>query len=276
MADDLAGQIRKLLDLRGLIGEGPFQDALAKLRAEYSDDAVDAILQAEVPPAAPAARSATVTGELGMLNLGDIGGNLYVYGRRAKPKAELLAGYLHRLAQHCAALPLQALREQRAADDRLAIGLDHVYTQLATTVLVPREQFTGDALRQLDAKELLKNHAAEGLLPAAQRLRLSIMRREAEGSRDFQSPVLDIRAMFDDNSPSRGFESGPLSDYPADRLQALATNEHVIEFQFFGPQLVSEAIASNQRLVLLGEPGSGKSTALPGPQSGSCWRATGF
>jgi formylglycine-generating enzyme required for sulfatase activity len=262
MADDLASQIRKLLDLRGLIGEGSFQGALAKLRTDYGDAAVDAILHADASSALTAARSATVTGEVGMLNLGDIGGNLYVYGRRAKPKAELLAGYLNRLAQHCVALPLQALREQRAADDRLAIGLDHVYTQLATTVLVPRERFVGDALRQLDAKDLVKNHAAEGLLPVAQRLQLHIMRREAEGSTDFQSPVLNIRAMLDDNSPSRGFESGPLSDYPADRLQALATNEHVIEFQLFGPQLVSEAIATNQRLVLLGEPGSGKSTAL--------------
>jgi ABC-type phosphate/phosphonate transport system ATPase subunit len=35
-----------------------------------------------------------------------------------------------------------------------------------------------------------------------------------------------------------------------------------LSISFLGPQLVTEAITQHQHLVLLGEPGSGKSTAL--------------
>src|SRR5262245_55801429 len=96
---------------------------------------------------------------------GDVHGDIYIVGERTESAKVMLAGYLRWLASQCGQLPLRGVREQKAATDILNIGLDQVYTQLATTELVERDVFEGTALKRFDAKQYLERHASLDLLP---------------------------------------------------------------------------------------------------------------
>jgi formylglycine-generating enzyme required for sulfatase activity len=170
---------------------------------------------------------------------------VYIDGRQGKTNDELLAAYYQRLAIRCRSMPLQGVYEQRSTTDRLAIDLERVYTQLATTGQSARECITGTALAQFDAVEYLAHHTGDELVPWQQR-------------QSFQPGGLGSTGL---HIPMHiGEERRSLAVLTAQDLATFVPQ--VQQLTFFGPQLVSEAIAEVPRLVLLGEPGSGKSTAL--------------
>jgi formylglycine-generating enzyme required for sulfatase activity len=254
---DLATRFRKLHDAytADVIDTEAYEAGLTKLRREYGDAAVAALQEAEAPVTAASGRSATVTGQIDYLFQGDIQGHVFINGRREQEPAKLLAGYLRHLAHRCGALPLQALREQRAASDMLDISLDQVYTQLATTVLLDRERFAVAALTEAELSAYLDEHTGANLLPLARRTAV-------------RGPDATRRGTGDPDSSGRLF-SGEHKSPDLDRVNAAdllrlfsdwGMGNGTVAFQ--GPQLVTEAIAATPRLVLLGEPGSGKSTAL--------------
>jgi formylglycine-generating enzyme required for sulfatase activity/energy-coupling factor transporter ATP-binding protein EcfA2 len=104
-----------------------------------------------------------------------------------------------------------------------------------------REEYAGEALAAFDAGAYLEQHRGTHLLPAQQREQFvahgAPARREMGGLAERSLGMLD-----------------------ADDLKQLAQESE--RLSFLGPQLVTEAITQQQHLVLLGEPGSGKSTAL--------------
>src|SRR5262245_16919681 len=132
--------------------------------------AIDALAR-QIDPAAAPAESRTHTQHIsGYATIaaavaGDIHGDIYIVGEHAQSTRVLLAGYLRWLASQCGQLPLRGVREQKSATDILNIGLDQVYTQLATTELVERDVFEGTALKRFDAKQYLERHASLDLLP---------------------------------------------------------------------------------------------------------------
>src|SRR5215470_7244663 len=153
---------------------------LRALRATVTDQAQGAALDALIVQLETAetahSHEQTIGGnaQVGVAVAGDVHGNIYLAGQRGKSATQLLEGYLRRLAQRCGTLPLQGVREQKAADDVLRISLDQVYTQLATTALAEREVFEGESLRQFDAARYLAEHVGARLLPRQQR---TVLRR---------------------------------------------------------------------------------------------------
>jgi formylglycine-generating enzyme required for sulfatase activity len=199
--------------------------------------------------------------QIGVAVAGDVHGHIFLAGQRGKTATELLRAYLQRVAQRCSTLPLQGVREQKAADDVLRISLDQVYTQLAIVAFAERERFDGDTLKAFDAKAFLDAHASARLLPGQQRI---LLRRpptpEEQASRHSQAQnALGARFTLEGTLASGEIEQ-PLDKLNADMLGKLAGTIEWLAFA--GQQLVTEAIAAQPRLVLLGEPGSGKSTAL--------------
>lgn len=253
MSDDLLRRLRNLHESYELddIDEVAYLRGLDKLRDRYGAAVVNALLPQQVSPSssppAPHQRQAQVGehAQVGVLNLGDVGGDIkttiYLYGRRTPPAEQVLATYLHHLSQRCLSMSLQGVREQKADSDVLSISLDQVYTQLATTDMTEREVYEGEALRSLDAEAYLKDHTGTHLLPVQQRIRV-----RPEGLPSRQDGMHEMWPDLDTLAPNT------LSRY----------TQEAERITFFGLQLVSEAMVTNPHLVLLGEPGSGKSTAL--------------
>lgn len=127
---------------------------------------------------------------------GDVHGNIYLYGKCGKTEAQLLEGYLRRIAQTCGTLPLQGVREQKSATDVWSISLEEVYTQLATANLIDRDIMRGDALKMFDAQAYFKQHVGKQLLPFAQRESLLMPRRFVTG--DIAQSIRGHRGMHND------------------------------------------------------------------------------
>jgi formylglycine-generating enzyme required for sulfatase activity/energy-coupling factor transporter ATP-binding protein EcfA2 len=195
------------------------------------------------------ARDAITVGNLSQVTGVAIGtdarATVYIDGRQGKTSDELLAAYYERLASRCRSMPLQGIYEQRSTGDSLTIGLEQVYMQLATTARVRRERIAGVALKDFDAEHYLAIHTGDKLLPAEQRDSFQPLGLGAQG--------LHVPMHIGDEPRS-------LSLFNARELAGFVPQ--VQELVFLGPQLVSEAMAEASHLVLLGEPGSGKSTAL--------------
>jgi formylglycine-generating enzyme required for sulfatase activity len=173
---------------------------------------------------------------------------VYIDGRQGKTNDQLLAAYYQRLAQRCRRMPLQGVYEQRTTRDSLDIDIDRVYTQLATTVTIDREQLEGETLARFDAAAFLAEHTGATLLPATQRTTFRLRR----GARNQRREAGPEGARLDKQPDLAGMDADALARYA----------QEAASLTFLGPQLVSEAIADTPRLVLLGEPGGGKSTAL--------------
>jgi formylglycine-generating enzyme required for sulfatase activity len=227
--------------------------------------AIDALEQS-LASSAPRSHTQHITGyaTIAAAIAGDVHGDLYIVGEHAQSARQLLAAYLRWLASQCGQLPLRGVREQKTATDVLDIGLDQVYTQLATNNQMLREVLEHEALIQFDAKAYLQQHAGAWVLPQQQRDAVRIPEPyrkvpdvEIAGFRNVYVPLEDATATAD--ATFSLLESTLDIAHPG-KLEALARDHACLHF--FGPQLVTEAIATNPRLVLLGEPGSGKSTAL--------------
>lgn len=263
MSDDLASQLHQLHNLRSLsvIGDDTYIAGVATLRSRYGDAAVDALLHQDSSASLGRSHTQIVTGVADIAVAGDVHGNIFLAGQRGKTAAELLEGYLRRVAQRCGRLPLQGVREQKTADDVLQISLEQVYTQLATTALAARERFDGPALAAFDAKAYMAAHVDTRLLPAQQRRTLSRPPTQEDQERRHSATQTALGAHFSiEGTLAAGDLHQSLDQLDADALQKLAGT--VDWLVFTGPQLVTEAIAESYRLVLLGEPGSGKSTGL--------------
>jgi len=210
------------------------------------DAAIAAIEATILPPDATEGDTIDARGTQGFVNkpqgpVTQYYGRIFISGERRKQDTELIGAYLQRQAQRCDSLPLQGVYQQKASDDTLAISLEQVYTQLAIQGLTVREEYAGEALAAFDAGAYLEQHRGTHLLPAQQREQFiahgAPARREMGGLAERSLGMLD-----------------------ADDLKQLAQESE--RLSFLGPQLVTEAITQHQHLVLLGEPGSGKSTAL--------------
>lgn len=193
---------------------------------------------------------------------GDVHGDIYIVGERTQSSTALMAGYLRWLASQCSQLPLRGVREQKAASDVLAISLDQVYTQLATSKMVGREIFEGNSVKQFNAETYHKEHTGIFLLPGQQR---GVFVAQGFKNTDVTIPGWkNVQALVTDLAESPDsvvlFPGPNLNDLKPDSLASIARQYNRIDF--YGPRLVTEAIAASSRLVLLGEPGSGKSTAL--------------
>jgi formylglycine-generating enzyme required for sulfatase activity len=262
-------------------------ERLARLRRKLAttDDPEDrsdleaaiAALEAQQPPAA--AQSIAGSAQVGVAVAGSIHGNVYLDGRRADGAAKLLADYLARLRGRCAAMPLEGLRQQKQVGDVLAISLDQVYTQLTVPGTVQRESFAGAALRTLDIEAYITAHTGDDILPWQRRISLRRPLTSAESkqaARDASAMMLPgMRLTAAERHQGKRAAELALA---ADDLRAPTHTEEALrnldcggfrknvrsikELAFFGPRLVTDAIADYSRLVLLGEPGSGKSTVL--------------
>lgn len=217
------------------------REATTDLTLRAALDAAIAALEAALPE-----RSHTLTiqdnTQVGVAVAGDHYGHVFLYGQRGTDATALLAGYLHRQLQRCGSLPLQGVYQQKAADDVLTISLEQVYTQLATTALVERERIAGAALARFDAAAYLEQHRADDCLPAIQRDQCIVQGGAAAQRMGGAPPAYRLATLT-----------------PDDLARLAHASDRLI---FHGPHLVTEAIAANPHLVLLGEPGSGKSTAL--------------
>ena len=252
--------------------------ALRALRATVTDlaqgaalDTLIASLAAQLAQPAPTADAITV-GNVTNSNAVAVGdgarATVYIDGRQGKSNDELLAAYYQRLAQRCRSVPLQGIYEQRSTTDSLTINLDRVYTQLATTGSAPRERFPRAALADFDAAQFLAQHTGDHLLPQAQRTLVQPLFPDGFGENADEDgadwPVEEHTTANQRSDKQRAFiyVGGPnrIDGASDDRLARYA--KVADELTFLGPEFVTEAVAAAPHLVLLGEPGSGKSTAL--------------
>ncbi len=191
---------------------------------------------------------------------------VYIDGRQGKSNDELLAAYYQRLATRCRGIPLHGVYEQRSAGDSLAIDLERIYTQMATTGTTPRERLTREDLATFDVAKFLAAHAGDRLLPFERRTLVEPVFPDDfdRPSGDDWLPAEHTPVARSGGGRQRGFPyaggSYPITSDSGERIERDA--KVADELIFLGPELVSEAMAKAPRLVLLGEPGSGKSTAL--------------
>lgn len=234
--------------------------ALRAVRATITDSTQAAALDmviAELVSAEVAQLRQAISGsaQVGVAIAGNMHGNIYMAEHHRHDPAQLLVNYLERVRQRSGYMLLHGLHDQQTVADGLRIGLDQVYTQLATTTLVEREVFDRSALHHHDILSFVKEHSDEQALPS--KLRRAVRLRHAASVQ-----VSDRGEAGQPAGPIQRKEEERL-DLPYFSSEELATVAwQVEELTFFGPQLVTEAMAASPQLVLLGDPGSGKSTAL--------------
>ncbi|PDW00061.1 NACHT domain-containing protein, partial [Candidatus Viridilinea mediisalina] len=179
----------------------------------------------------------------------------------AQPPADakpMLDGYLGALCQRYGPLALGRLitknHDGNECPTTPTLSLREVYTALATDVRLPRERFT------LSPKELDQAlAAADPDRQPTDRLRFPVV--------DLDHPH-ELAAMLDHDQPTKGDRSlGTLYTQLCRTLPRPKGRDKEqdppLTGQWYEPELAVESIApARSRIVLLGDPGSGKSTVL--------------
>ena len=220
-------------------------------------------------PAAPAPASIGVSGDadtVQQLNVaagGSVGVavatlQMFFGGQPPDDAASLLNAYLDTLCERYRPLAFgRLLTKERPGDERAAapaLPLRAVYTALATDGYVPRERF------DLTAKELdAALAAADPDRAPPDRLRLPLADLD-----DLQDVAVALRTPHLDTNlrPIRDLWSSLRRATPRESSTDRAKDVRYAG-QWYEPELAVEALAAPRaRVVLLGDPGSGKSTVL--------------
>ncbi|MEI7772865.1 MAG: NACHT domain-containing protein, partial [Chloroflexales bacterium] len=177
---------------------------------------------------------------------------IHLYFRAAVPadSAALLSDYLGKFAVECDRLRLQRIAGQRQTGGEQPavpnLRLQDVYTSLTT-----------------DGPPVVRLRTRTN----AGRARLFLQRLDKAGrAPDDVSPERVITVVFpglsEKGGPGSGVEERMLRTVMAHMGLDQVADETEISLQLQRPELAIEVIAQQRRLVLLGEPGSGKSTVL--------------
>jgi hypothetical protein len=187
---------------------------------------------------------------------GSVHGNVVQNYFGSQPPAnaqELLNDYLHRVVRQCQELKLERLHE-RSGQDRPTtppLTLNDVYAQLTTDgprVLVGKmRQSTAQRIGQVFGR-FSQRFECDPAAVAPDRVRVPW----------FEPSV--GQAWFDPALPFRQYLT-KLEQADQTKLQDLP-DETLVRWSLARPELVSDVVRAHRRVVLLGEPGGGKSTVL--------------
>lgn len=191
---------------------------------------------------------------------------VYIDGRQGKTNDELFAAYYQRLVKRCQTIPFQGIYEQLTLHNRLDVELSQVYTQLATTTIVKREQFTPSEWWQAYFEGQIHQYVGQHLLPYQQRVKVKLFGfDEGSSPKCSNCGYISVWHMYCSECATQFvIQDTELLLFASKATIKQVSSELMTASKaiFYGPQIVSEAIAGALRVVLLGEPGSGKSTAL--------------
>jgi formylglycine-generating enzyme required for sulfatase activity/energy-coupling factor transporter ATP-binding protein EcfA2 len=268
---DLDTRIAQIEAIRATIGDDAADAAIAALHATAVPPASDTTTSdtdaqqtppdTTEPPASPPAPpqpagdhlqsnvtldDSTLHGAATGINQGTI--NIFFSGQTTTATEDgkhLLAAYLDSLNNEYQQLRLSRLtgKRQSGKEQQTAppLRLQAVYTTLAVdqSQTLPNEQMTVATLKQT-----LQEHHPQQVPPEQVRL------------------LADIPAGIEQELRKQTGAAAPHAGMDLQRLIGDLPDKHRLEVQFTRPRLAVEAIASIRRLVLLGEPGAGKSTVL--------------
>lgn len=195
-------------------------------------------------------------------------GNIYHGIQHTKSNLVLLDAYRNRLITACDNLPIHTISDKKDVRDDFTVSLEQVYTHLVTTQLTTREIISRQHgsnnssnptyinVNDFFAQSYYEKHVSPRHLSGHRREELWLSIPGDQTSLQFS-----LRGKLDIN---KNVVTLDLSDVSPSEFESLCGKALDIAPLFFlmGRSFVSEIITQNPRLVLLGEPGSGKSTTL--------------
>lgn len=258
MTDNITSKIAQIEAIRATIGNAAADAAIAALHGK-TIPTTHAASDTPTTPSTPHPQQAGshVQGTLNVRDQGTVqgaatginAGTIQVFFGNATPpddSKEMLRDYLTSLTSDCQLLRLQRLvRDQQAGTEHHRVPqlkLQAIYTSLTTNgAPVPMHERIAPAARMKRLLPRLRERDAADVPP--EQVRMIAWDEASSTSADYTR-----RTRIERQHTERS-----LDDVPDDTLLRLTIAR---------PELATEAIRANQRVVLLGSPGSGKSTVL--------------